>query len=196
GEALGALRCVQAEAHHWQGEMGAAAMRAREAMQHLPTGERLWHHAFVYAAIVASKAGNVDELVALIGVLRPGNRNDAPHVVASLALSAYLTSTGRVREGREVLAAVEGFARQLEGDPVIGYRLDQALMFCAYAEGDIAGVLRHTRSAVSHSERAGRIREELLQRANLAEAMNLLGLYEEAVAVAQSCLGPTRRFGF
>ena len=116
GEARGALRLVQAEAHGWAGDLAADEAAALEALSLAPRGGALWCAAAGVAAVASGRLGNIDALLEVgdqVRELCEGETVEAPQVIAAARVALRLLLAGRYDAAERLLAAVEVPASEL-----------------------------------------------------------------------------------
>ncbi|MCC6558265.1 MAG: protein kinase [Polyangiaceae bacterium] len=182
GEALGALRLLQAEAHTWRGEHALAALRGLEAMAVLPEGSAAWCEAAGEVVIAGGRLGDHDALVRIAGRLAAlPVAGGGSHLVAMARASMQLYVSGHYDLAARLVERLEAIdPTWITDDPVALGRIAQARAFHAHFAGDAGAYLARLKDAAASFDRAGDRRNACVQRGNVGHAHLTLGAYAEA----------------
>ena len=204
GEALGAMRGLQSEAHCWRGEMVPAEQRGLEAMRSLPRGSPAWCSAAAEVALACLELYRRDVLTALfdeLDSLPSGGRVEEWHAVAFARIACNLFAGGWRPQAETLLARAERIhppsgaasADQERANPI-------ALGWIHHARSWRAHYLREPMAAVQHEEAAVRCFELTGDRRNvchirvgLAQAYNELGAHGRAEETLRDVLEMAER---
>jgi eukaryotic-like serine/threonine-protein kinase len=200
GEALGALRLLQAEAHRWRGELAEAESRGIEAMERLPRGSAAWYGAAREVIFASSSLGSTDRL---LGVVREVRAQPLDEAIAGAQLTALgfgydqLLASGRYDLAAEIHGRVIDAFVQLDAarDPafaavIYDVRANQSL----YA-GDVATFFRLAdASRVSH-EQAGDLRNACARRMKVGWVLAQVGAHDEAERALREVVTTADRMG-
>ena len=198
GEALGALRRTQAEAHRWRAENIDAERCAIEALRLLPRGTTLWYRAAVELALASTRLDHTDQLVALgeeLQALVPGADVAAMHTLSAAQVVDNLFLAGRYALAEALLAACEAVIKGDVVDPEAMARMHVARSWKALVAGDAATHLHLVSIAAGLFQEAGDGRNACKERTNSGCAYNELGAYAEAERVLIDALATADRMG-
>jgi tetratricopeptide (TPR) repeat protein len=198
GEALGALRRTQAEAHRWRAENIDAERCALEALRLLPRGTTMWYRAAVELAFASTRLDHTEQLVALgeeLQALLPGADAAAIHTLSAAQVVDNLFLAGRYALAEALLAACEAVLEGDVVDPEAMARMHVARSWKALVAGDAATHLHLVSVAAGLFEEAGDSRNACKERANIGCAYNELGAYAEAERVLVDALATADRMG-
>lgn len=184
---------VQAIAQCWLGEYEDAADAAHTATAIFDTGTTGWHAAIGHLVIASGHLGRKEivrisakELIEL-DAQRP--TSNPAHTVSYCRTMVYSLRLGQVRLAERLLArAAERAARPEEAGPFVAAWLDVAKGELALHRGDLTAYVQHVRSAAELFMSASDVRNACLQRANVGNALLLLGAYEMAVSYLKESL--------
>lgn len=199
GAELGALRAIESLARYWQSDYAGAKARGEEAAALLPPGSRDWYRALGSAIVASARLGDFASLDASFAeVLRstaePGEL--AEQVIALCRGTFQLIFSTRFAEADDVLARIA----QMVGD---GAGLDALTMgqvhhvrgVRAAMVGDVSTFLEHLSRAVDAFERAGDVRNVLLERTTVAWCHAELGDFARAEALCRENLARCEAMG-
>jgi serine/threonine protein kinase/tetratricopeptide (TPR) repeat protein len=200
GEALGALRLLQAEAHRWRGELAEAEQRGMEAMDRLSRGTAAWYGAAREVIFASSSLGSTDRLLAVVREVRAQPLDES---IAGAQLTALgfgydqLLASGRYDLAAEIHTRVIDAFVQLDAarDPafaavIYDVRANQSL----YA-GDIATFFRLADASLQSFEQAGDLRNACGRRLKMGWARALVGAYGEAERELRDVVSSADRMG-
>ena len=198
GASLGALRCLQAEAHRWRGQFAEGRACAIEALDQLPREGDGWHVAAAELALSAGRLGDVDALLAMLARLRtsPLDEHGTPaRVIAWARTAGQLLLAGRREVAIELFTEVERVFPAFAGEPTIAARIALVRAMRALFSGDAVGYRAHTGEASEAFLRAGDVRGACMQRVSFGYASVGLGAHDEAVRVLREALATAERLG-
>ncbi|WP_437968869.1 protein kinase [Sorangium sp. So ce260] len=221
GEALSALRLVQAEAHRWRGEFEQAQRCAAQAARRLPRGTPLWFRAAdelmsasgrrgdymlttAWAKEVAAcgDAGAAESAPGDAGGPRsepPGARaadTRSARVIALCSAARQLFPAGRYAEADALIARVRALAGDLASlAPRAAAEVHRLRGARARHLGDPAGDVAGYAAAVDAFERAGDVRDACNARVSLGFALLELGDFERAGEELTAALAAAERMG-
>jgi serine/threonine protein kinase/tetratricopeptide (TPR) repeat protein len=199
GEALGALRLVQAEAHRWRGEFSQAEQRGEEALAALARPSALWFQAQGELVVLAGRLGHVGKVVRIVEELRatpvaPALRD--AHLGAAARAVVHAVYLGRLDLADALLQWLAAQIAHVEReDGRVAARVHQARAVRALADGDPTLFLDQMTRAAEHFERLDDLRNTCLQRANLGPGYSELGAYKEAEQVLREAAATAERMG-
>jgi tetratricopeptide (TPR) repeat protein len=199
GEARGALRLLQADAHRWRGEFAEMERCALEAMGWLLPGGPLWCGAAAEVAVACRALGERDRLVSLVGELAAAAKSgkvelDATYAIASARVAIQLFLAGRADLAEPLLERVAG-AFVTSRDPSVEGWMHQARSFGALFEADPGSYLAECQAAAERFEEAGDLRSVSNARVNLGFAYMELGGFREAERALRDALAAAERMG-
>jgi tetratricopeptide (TPR) repeat protein len=196
GEALGALRLLQAEAHNWRYDLADAERCAHEAMALLPRGGAAWLGAAAEAAAASGRLGHLDRLAPLADALREveGAPLDA-HVIALARAATQLLFAGRFEDADALLARLEQLAEGLLDRPAVAGRVHEVRAWSRLFAGDPSAYLRLSEDAAGAFAAAGDARNAAIARLNVAYGSMQIGAFEQAEAVLREIIAVDTRLG-
>jgi len=183
GQALGALRLVQAEAHVWRGELVEAEVCGRSAMDALPAGSAAWYAAAAEVAHAAGARANRPRLVELVAALEAAAGPDVSgaEIAACARLARQLLFAGRPDLARRLRERIAGApAATLERDPVAAGRIRYTGGLVALFAGDPAHYLRECEAALGLFELGGDLRNACAQQSFVGYGLMEVGRYADA----------------
>jgi eukaryotic-like serine/threonine-protein kinase len=199
GEALGALRLIEAEAHKWRAENAETAACGTEAMQRLPRGSPPWYAATGEVAVASLRMGRVGQLVETARELRAAlaEGGAGPAAVAAAARAATgLSHAGAHELVDALLELAERLAEQLQKpDPAVAARVLQARGTQALIEGDAGGYLQRMSSAATRFDEAGDVRMACNARVGVGYGYLEIGAYAGAERCFRETLASAERMG-
>ncbi|MGK3990417.1 protein kinase [Sorangium sp. So ce136] len=224
GEALSALRLVQAEAHRWRGEFEQAQRCAAQAARRLPRGTPLWFRAadelmgasgrrgdFVLAIAWAKEVAACGEPAAEGAPCdEEARRTDVPRepaarvgadllsarVIALCSAARQLFPAGRYAEADALIARIRALAGDLASlPPRAAAEVHRLRGARARHLGDPAGDMAGYAAAVEAFERAGDARGACNARVSLGFALLELGDVERAGEELTAALAAAERMG-
>jgi tetratricopeptide (TPR) repeat protein len=199
GEARGGARRIQAEAAYWAGDFETARRHADEALALLPAGTSVWFDTASHAIAARARIGDTESMLGAFDAARrtsPSSGAVASRVQALARGASLLVFQGRGDIAQEVLGEIEHDAMSVVGEhPGALARYHQCRALLASVRGDLGGYLEGSRSAAQLFLAAGDQRNELAQRANLADALVECGSYAAAVAAARDVESGASRLG-
>jgi eukaryotic-like serine/threonine-protein kinase len=197
GEVLGALRSVQAQAHHWRGETVKMEMSASFAVDLLPRSSPRWAEAMALLGVAKQRLGRTEDLDSvarkLLNVLGEPERDRASLARASGRVSSLLFFAGKHALATELLDAAEAAAR--DGGAEVEARIHQARAPQARQAGWAAEALEHTSLAEAAFLAAGDERNACMMTGIRGFALSELGAFDEAEPVLQTALAMGTRLG-
>jgi eukaryotic-like serine/threonine-protein kinase len=195
GEALGALRLVEAEAHVWRGEIQLAEDRACEASALFSPGSAGWFRCLYQEVVAAGKLGHVDRVEDRFA----GARGTAAHPGAEGAEASYLCAcASNLVFGGRYAAADQAFAAlsvRAPSDALSVALIHQSRSFLASARGDSGACLEGLRAALDAFEQAEDRRNACMARVNLGFVQAELGAFEDAEDALRLGLRTADRMG-
>jgi tetratricopeptide (TPR) repeat protein len=197
GELLGALRVVQAQAHHWRGETEAMQSRAAEAVTLLSPQEPRWADAMTLLAVGKQRLGSTSDLASvaekLQAMLERQGGSRAALARAGGRVASLLFFAGKQDRAAAMLDAAEQAARD-GGSDVIA-RIHQARAPHARQAGRPEEALAHAEAAEAAFRAAGDLRNACLMSGIRGFALSELGAYAEAEGVLRTALVTAERLG-
>jgi tetratricopeptide (TPR) repeat protein len=204
GEALGALRLLEAEAYSWRGEPVKAAAAGEEAMRLLPEGGALWFGAASETMRASMHLGHHDRMTEMAAALRrlpPVAEEVLGAQVNALARTASgLLFAGRFDNAEELLDRIRGAMGTLGDrpglrDPSVTGRVLLVRGVRELFAGDPAMFRLLHEAAADHFAEAGDVRHEAEARVKLGFASMLLGDYGSAERALGDAQGVSERLG-
>jgi eukaryotic-like serine/threonine-protein kinase len=199
GEAAGALRLVQAEAHVWRGEQAEAEGRALEAAAGLPPGGAAWLRAQGQVIIAAAKHGKlevVERQARLVSEMTPEPGSQGAQIVCLSWAANYFIFGGRHAAADELMSLITSLTGNLaERDLQVAALVQQVRAARAAASGDLGGCLYGLEAALLAFEQAGDLRNTCAVRANLGYVYCELGDFDRAETALRHALGAADRMG-
>jgi tetratricopeptide (TPR) repeat protein len=197
GEVLGALRNVQAQAHHWRRETVKMEQAAAEAVLLLPSSSSRWAEAMAVLGVAKQRLGNTGDLDSVARNLLKGLREDAGDR-ASLAraggrVASLLFYAGKHQLATTLLDAAEGAAQ--DGGAAAIARIHQARAPEARQAGWPAKALGHTSEAEAAFRAAGDERNVCMMTGIRGFALSELGAFDEAEPVLREAMAMGTRLG-
>ncbi len=199
GEDKAALRVLQSEAHAWRGEMADSEACGLEAVETAAVGSALWFSAVGHAATAAGQRGHHEAIVPLVEALLEPARDGAvrqEQIVAWARVAGPLVQGGRFDLAETLFAHVARVQiDEIAGNALVSARVHQARALRAQVEGDPAGQLAETESAIRDFEAAGDLRSACMHARNAGYAKMTLGLHAAAEQTLRGALATADRLG-
>lgn len=198
GEALGALRLAQTEAHRWRGDFQAANEQGERALEALARGTSRWFTAAGELVVSCTRLGKVERLVEVARVLHEQPFDgvaDGPHARALGRAVMQLCVGGRAEQADAILATIDEVAAACANDPLALGRIYEARAMRAISAGNPERYLRLVEAAAKGFEAAGDLRMLCNQRTNIGYATRELGAYAEAEVALRDALAAAERMG-
>jgi tetratricopeptide (TPR) repeat protein len=198
GEALGALRAIEAEAYKWRGDHARSEACAREAMRYIPQGDPRWYAAageLLFALTMRRDVEGLEAMVEDVCVPPPDEHTSCPQVVTVARLARSLLLAGRGEQLGTIgawLARVS--ACPVGGDPSAAAVIHELRSFQKGFEGD-PDTSDDIEAAAAGFERAGNLRAACVQRVNLGCVYSELGCYDDAERALRDALATADRMG-
>jgi tetratricopeptide (TPR) repeat protein len=197
GETLGALRCVQAQAHQWRGETVEMEQAALVAVQLLPhTGARR-PEAMTMLAVAKQRLGHTEELTTvarrLFEMLESAEGDRDALARAGGRVASILFFAGKQELAATMLDAAEQTARG--GGAEVEARIHQARSPRERQAGRPAHALAHAEAAEAAFTLAGDQRNACLMAGVRGFALSELGAYEDAERALRDVLAAAERLG-
>nr|WP_275939257.1 serine/threonine-protein kinase [Polyangium spumosum] len=188
------MSLVEAIARCWLGEYESAANAAHQALVHFERGTTGWHAALGHHLIANGHLGrktvisvSAKELTALED---QGEATNPAHVVSCCRLVLFAVRLGQVRLAeRSLEQALRHAGRPGDAGPFVAAWLNVARGELSLHRGDLTAYLQRVQSAAELFTSASDLRNSCLQRANVGNALLLLGAYEQAVTVLRESIG-------
>lgn len=188
GEALGAMRRLQSEAHCWRGEMVPAQERGLEAMKSLPRGSPPWCSAAAEVALACLELYHLDVLTTLfeeLSSLAPDGRVEEWHAIVFARTACNMFAGGWRSQAETLLARAERInhpsgaasADQDQASPIALGWLHHTRSWEAHYQRDPMAAVQHEEAAVRCFELTGDRRNVCHIRVGLAHAYVELGAY-------------------
>jgi len=196
---LGALRVVQAQAHHWRGETESMQARAAEAVTLLSPQDPRWADAMTLLAVGKQRLGSTSDLASVAEKLQAmleregGTKEKAALARAGGRVASLLFFAGKQDRAAAMLDAAEQAARD-GGSDVIA-RIHQARAPHARQAGRPEEALAHAEAAEAAFRAAGDLRNACLMSGIRGFALSELGAYEEAEGILRATLVTAERLG-
>ena len=196
GELLGALRAVQAHAHHWRGETSGMETAAADAMRLLPRGDSRWAEATAMFAVAEQRLGKAEDLRSvardlLSMVEHVENRPALAHACGRVASALFFA--GKQDVAATMLDAAERVGRGCGAGTEA--RIHQARAPHARQAGRPADALAHAEAAEAAFRTAGDRRNQCMMTGIRGFALSELGAYEDAERVLCEALDAAERLG-
>jgi hypothetical protein len=197
GEALGAVRRVEARAHSLRDENAEAAAAGEEALSLLPRGSAEWHLA---AADLATTALRINAHEALLSIARELASVEGPaeaagsRVIALSRTAIHLIQTGHAAEAARLRAGLDALDDPADDPAVRAWRVRLRAVEALRA-GDPSAYRALTAQAAEEFERAGDRGSACTQRGNVGYALQELGDYAGAAAVMREALSQAEALG-
>lgn len=191
GEALGALRLVQSEAHNWQGELVLSRERAKEAIELLPPTSTAWYRAHQQAIDAAGKLGEFDTVEVLaesVRTVEPTTDCSSARIICLSIGANHLIYGGRYAAADALIATLVTSIDASSQDPQALGMYYQMRGIRASAGGDPCGFCEFHEMALPYFEQAEDRRNICLVRHNLAFGISELGDYASAEMMFRSLL--------
>ena len=196
GELLGALRVVQAQAHHWRGETEAMQARAAEAVTLLSPEDPRWADAMTLLAVGKQRLGSTSDLASVAEKLQAMLERGGSKAALARAggrVASLLFFAGKQDRAAAMLDAAEHAARDGGADVIA--RIHQARAPHARQAGRPEEALAHAEAAEAAFRAAGDFRNACLMSGIRGFALSELGAYEEADGVLRATLVTAERLG-
>jgi tetratricopeptide (TPR) repeat protein len=197
GELLGALRNVQAQAHHWRGETVRMEHAASQAVSLVPRSSARWADAMALLGVAKQRLGHTEELDSVARELLHGIRatdGDRSSLArASGRVASLLFFAGKHDLATTLLDAAEGVAR--DGGAEVEARIHQARAPQARQAGRPAEALGHTSEAEAAFRAAGDERNVCMMTGIRGFALSELGAFDEAEPVLREAIAMGARLG-
>ncbi len=180
----GRARLVQAEAHRWSGDLGAAARAATEAAGLLPRGTHVWFHAMRERIGATGRLGQLDQVgwcAEEVLACDAGQDAEGARIACLAPATAHFFYAGKTGEATRLLDRIEALERAGSSpDPSVAARLHQLRAVRADIEGAMETALTHHLSAVTSFELAGDLRGACQSWGNAGFVHAALGDYTRA----------------
>ena len=199
GEALGALRFIEAEARRWSGEPAAAEQAATEALGLLRPGSAQCYAAAGEAVTASAAVGHQEAVVRVADWLLetpPDEETRLAWLTAAARAAMQLAHAGRFDDADRLLEVVDRVQAELPGAALAAQaRVCFARALRAKVEGDAGSYLELCERAVRSAEEAGDLRYACLQRNNVGYALMELGSWERAERALRETIADAGRIG-
>ncbi len=199
GEALGAVRRVEARAHSLREENAQAAAAGEEAVALLPQGGAAWHLAVADLATTTLRIHARERLVSLAYALvdtQPAPGAVGSRVIALSRTAIHLIQAGRLGEAAMLRVCLDAAADDpATDDPVVHAWRRRLQAVEALRAGDPAAYLKLTAQIAADFERAGDRSSACAQRGNVGYALQELGDFVGAEAVMREVLAQAEALG-
>ncbi len=197
GELRGALRLVQAQAHHWRGNSEAMQSAAVEASSLLRREDPRWADAMTLLAVAKQRLGSTRDLTSvaedLVAMLAEDGANRVALARAGGRVASLLFFAGEQERAAAMLDAAARAAR--DGGADVTARIHQARAPHARQAGRPEQALRHAEAAEASFGAAGDLRNACLMNGIRGFALSELGAYDEAEAALRGALATAERLG-
>jgi eukaryotic-like serine/threonine-protein kinase len=197
GEALGAARLVQAEAHMWRGEHADGAGAAETAAALLPAGGLAWFRAMTELLGALGRQGRYDDLAVRAEALHalPWDESaPGPQILAAATAALHLCFGGRVAHADRHLADIARADRAAAG-PRVTARIAATRAVREGLGGHAEAHLALVAQAAAAFEAVGDLRNACGQRVNVGYACLELGAWDDAVGALRDALAAGERLG-
>ncbi|EYF02145.1 serine/threonine-protein kinase [Chondromyces apiculatus] len=196
-ELRGAARRLQAEAHHWRGDVSEGGRCGEEARQLLPRGSAGWLSAAAEAASSALSRGAREELRTIAEDLRRvvTAAPEAADVAVLARVAQILLRAGLADAAAPLIEVLDHTPREAHAEPQIAGHLAAVVGLQALFAGDVAASAAAFANSAAQFERAGDTRNAITTRVNHAIARLCLGSYPEAEAELRAALPECERMG-
>ena len=196
-ELRGAARRVQAEAHHWRGDVSEGGRCGEEARQLLPRGTPAWLSAAAEAASSALSRGARDELAAIADDLRRAlpAAPAAPDLAVLARVAQIVLRASLPDAAASLVDLIEAAPAEVRAEPQVAGHLAAVAGVRALFAGDAAASAAAFAESAVHFDRAGDTRNAVATRVNHAVARVYLGGYSEAEAELRAALAEGERMG-
>jgi tetratricopeptide (TPR) repeat protein len=199
GEQRGAVRLLQAEAHAWSGDHGAALACASEAAAQLTRGAEPWFRAvgeMVDAACVQGDHGQARTWARDAAGAPAARGAEAAQLVCLCRAALRLTFAGQAHGAAELDGHIAALAGDLEGvEGAAAARVHELRALQAYFAGDAAGNLVELEGAHAAFAHAGDVRNASRTEDYLGFAYLELGDYVRAEASLRRTQAAAERLG-
>ncbi|HEY1958754.1 MAG TPA: protein kinase [Polyangiaceae bacterium] len=197
GELRGALRVVQAHAHHWLGKTEAMQAAASEAVSLLSPNDARWADAMTLLAVGKQRLGSTADLTSvaehLYAMLAREGANRTALARAGGRIASLLFFAGKQDRAAQMLDAAERAAHDGGADVVA--RIHQARAPHARQAGRPEEALAHAEAAEAAFRTAGDLRNACLMSGIRGFALSELGAYAEAEGILRATLATAQRLG-
>ncbi len=212
GETLGALRNVQAQAHHWRGETVEMEHAAALAIELLPRGDGRWAEAMALLGVAKQRLGHTGDLESVaeslssalravvppaadpqFSMLSAAHGNRAALARAGGRIASLLFFAGKQDLATNMLDVAEVAAQG--GGVEVEARIHQARAPHARQAGRPADALAHAEAAEVAFSVAGDQRNACMMAGIRGFALSELGAYREAEKVLGEALVMAERLG-
>jgi tetratricopeptide (TPR) repeat protein len=197
GETLGALRSVQAQAHHWRGETLEMEQAALVAVDLLPRADARRPEAMTMLAVAKQRLGHTEELTTvarkLFEMLEHAEGNRDALARAGGRVASILFFAGKQELAATMLDVAEQTARG--GGAEVEARIHQARSPRERQAGRPAHALAHAEAAESAFRLAGDQRNACMMAGIRGFALSELGAYEDAERALRDVLVSAERLG-
>jgi eukaryotic-like serine/threonine-protein kinase len=189
GRELASLKILEAVARGYVADNPAMRRAGLAAMELLEPGSAEWGRACEQALLGSVRSTDWDSLNRLVQALRVEleRGSSAKEVLlAACRASLALSGPGKLDESERLRALVESrLTAEHEHDAVLLMRLHAARAMQALARGNIGAYHGHVLEMVRYADDTGDARSGSIARTNVAFALNELGSYEAAEAMAR-----------
>jgi tetratricopeptide (TPR) repeat protein len=197
GEALGAMRLAEAEAHAWRGELALAEQRGIEATERLAPGTVAWFRAVTEVINAAGKAGNVDHIepwIDKICTTVPVAGARTAQIICQCICARMLSLACRYGAAEALSEMIDReLCERPTDDAAAIAALEEMRGFRASTAGDSGACLEHLRGALVAFEQAGDRRNACNSRANLGYILAELGDFAAAEEALRAALATAER---
>ena len=184
GDERGRVLSTAAEAKLWLAQTSEALAMAREALERLVPGERVWCSAASVAIIASGRLGDRAGLTALAEVVLDLSVEAAgsgpERIILICQLAIQLLFAGDLALADRALA--ETPAGHAQGDPTTAGWFFRARAWRALASGDTGAYGMLMKRSAQSFDHIGDVRNACVQRVNVAYAAMCLGQLEDAIS--------------
>ncbi len=191
GEALGALRLVQSEAHLWRGDLGNAERDALVALRELPRGGARWYKAALGLLMQNASLGREDQVerfISALGEPHATERSGAQTMAFALALR-LLAMRGKLDLARSFLERLSTIDRDAADQPAVTAMVPAGIFYWwSYADWDPWARLQSSQRCARECEAVGDVLNMAMARIHVGWALVALGAFEDAEQVLTKTL--------
>ncbi|HUH02182.1 MAG TPA: protein kinase, partial [Kofleriaceae bacterium] len=196
GEDAVALRLTLAEAMNWLGEAAEAMEHARVSMTDAPPHSSVWYRAFSILVLTSEFGGMAqDDLAGFVAALTDESIPvSSERLVAQARAGGLLLLHGQHGLAEQILGLAERTGAEIAArEP--GVAAEIAWPRGIRCESDPVGAIPHQQRAIAAYEAAGNLRSVVIQRANLALSLTLIGAWEESLPILEQVIVDATRIG-